>query len=174
MQNENLERKINEFAEGNEKAFDYIYEHTYKAVYFSILYLVKNKSEAEDLLQETYLRGLRSLSSYRRGTNFIGWLCTIGKNLAYNLLDKRKRELLTDFSEDFKFGVQETETPFVFDLAKTILSEEEFEILMLCQVAGYKRREVAKMLGIPIGTVTWKNNEALKKLKKELEKEDGI
>lgn len=42
---------------------------------------------------------------------------------------------------------------------------------MLCQTAGYKRREVAAMLNIPIGTVTWKNNEALKKLRKILEQE---
>ena len=42
---------------------------------------------------------------------------------------------------------------------------------MLCHVAGYKRREVAEMLGMPISTVTWKNNEALGKLKKYLEKE---
>lgn len=42
---------------------------------------------------------------------------------------------------------------------------------MLCHVAGYKRREVAEMLGMPIGTVTWKNNEALKKLRAKLEKE---
>ena len=39
---------------------------------------------------------------------------------------------------------------------------------MLCQVAGYKRREVAEMLDMPIGTVTWKNNEALKKLRQHL------
>ena len=58
-------------------------------------------------------------------------------------------------------------------MAAKVLAEDEYEILMLCQVAGYKRREVADMLKIPIGTVTWKNNEALKKLKAHLEKEDG-
>ena len=44
---------------------------------------------------------------------------------------------------------------------------------MLCQVAGYKRREVSTMLGIPIGTVTWRNNEALKKLKRQLEEDNA-
>ena len=63
--------------------------------------------------------------------------------------------------------------PFVFDAARKLLSEDEYEILMLCQVAGYKRREVAKMLDLSINTVTWKNNEALKKLRKYLEKEGG-
>ena len=40
---------------------------------------------------------------------------------------------------------------------------------MLCQVSGYKRREVAEMLSMPVATVTWKNNEALKKLKRQME-----
>ena len=57
--------------------------------------------------------------------------------------------------------------------AAKLLKEDEYEILMLCQVAGYRRREVAQMLGMPIGTVTWKNNEALKKLKAHLKKEGG-
>ena len=61
--------------------------------------------------------------------------------------------------------------PYIFDVAAKILTDEEYQIVMLCQVSGYKRREVADMLDMPIGTVTWKNNEALKKLKNHLEKE---
>ena len=64
--------------------------------------------------------------------------------------------------------------PYIFDLAAKVLDEEEYEIVMLCQVAGMKRREVAEMMGMPIGTVTWKNNEALKKLKNKLQSEDGV
>ena len=80
--------------------------------------------------------------------------------------------MATDFDEDsYKYGVQETELPYLFDLAAKILPEDEYQIVMLCQVSGYKRREVAAMLGMPIATVTWKNNQALKKLKKILEKE---
>ena len=88
---------------------------------------------------------------------------------------KHKREIPTDFeAEAYKFGSAEAAIPYIFDLAARVLTEEEYRILMLCQVSGYKRREVAQMLGIPIGTVTWKNNEALKKLKKQMEKEGGV
>ena len=66
------------------------------------------------------------------------------------------------------------EIPFVFEAAAKILAEDEYQILMLCQVAGYKRREVSEMLRLPVGTVTWKNNEALKKLKAFLVKEGGL
>ena len=76
-------------------------------------------------------------------------------------------------SEPYKYGTTDPSIPYIFDIASRVLKEDEYEIVMLCQVAGYKRREVAEMLGIPIGTVTWKNNEALKKLKQELTKEVG-
>ena len=172
MERDKLERKIAALAAGDKRAFDYIYEHTNRPVYFAILYIVKNKADAEDVLQETYVRALRALDSYAAGTNFIGWLVRIGKNLALNHLQRAGREVATDFTEQpWKYGAHEQELPYLFDLAAKVLTEDEYEILMLCQVAGYKRREAAQMLGMPIGTVTWKNNEALKKLRNVLEKE---
>ena len=172
MREEKLERKIAELRAGNSRAFDFIYEQTHRSVYFAIFYIVRDKMYAEDILQETYVRAIRSLDSYAAGTNFIGWLTAIGKNLAFNHVKRARREVSTDFDADaHKYGTAETELPYIFDLAAQILAEDEYKILMLCQVSGYKRREVAQMLHIPIGTVTWKNNEALKKLKAYLQKE---
>ena len=119
-------------------------------------------------MHDTYLKALANLSSYQGGTNFIGWLCKIGKNLALNYLEKRKREISTDFTEPFFGDGYEQETPYIFELAQKILSEEEYRIVMMCQGAGYKRREVAEILSQPIATITWKNNQALKKLKEKL------
>ena len=172
MKDEKLERHIAALRGGDAKAFDYIYERCSRAAYFTILYIVRDKMYAEDILQETFVRALKNLHQYTAGHNFICWLCAVGRSLALNHLKKYRRETPTDFDADaYKYGTQETELPFIFDAAAKILTEEEYEILMLCQVAGYKRREVAAMLGMPIGTVTWKNNEALKKLRKYLEKE---
>ena len=172
MREDKLERKISELKAGNSRAFDYIYEQTNRSVYFAVLYIVRDRMYAEDILQETYVRAIRSLDSYKAGTNFVGWLTVIGKNLALNHVKRAQREVSTDFDADaHKYGTAETELPYIFDLAAKILAEDEYEILMLCQVSGYKRREVAQMLHIPIGTVTWKNNEALKKLKAYLQKE---
>ena len=174
MFNDKLERAIAKFLNGDKTAFAYIYENTHNAVYFAALYVVKRKHEAEDIVQETYLKAVTNLSSYKTGTNFTAWLCKIAKNAALNYVKKHSREQLTDFEADsYKYGTYQTELPYIFDIAQKYLSEDEYEILMLCQVAGYKRREVSAMLGMPIGTVTWKNNEALKKLKKII-KEEGI
>ena len=167
-----LERYIERLKGGDNSAFDYIYEQTNRPVYFAVLYIVRDKMYAEDLLQETYVRAITNLGQYKAGTNFSAWLCTIGKSLALNHIKKYKREVFTDFDgESYKYGSQETDLPYIFDVAAKILAEDEYEILMLCQVAGYKRREVAEMLSLPIGTVTWKNNEALKKFKNHLLKE---
>ena len=176
MDSAKLERKVAEYRAGDGRAFDYIYECTNRTVYFAALYVVRDRAAAEDVTQETYLRALAALDSYAAGTNFAAWLTRIAKNLALNHVKKRGREQTTDFSDEAeirKYGTHETELPYIFDLAAKLLKEDEYEILMLCQVAGYRRREVAQMLGMPIGTVTWKNNEALKKLKAHLKKEGG-
>ena len=172
MKSAKLEKHIDALRAGDLRAFDALYEQTNRTVYFAALYIVRDKMHAEDILQETYVRALRSLDSYTPGTNFTAWLTRIAKNLALNHVKSAKRTNPTDFQEDsYKYGTQETHLPYVFDVAAKVLSEEEYNILMLCHVAGYKRREVAQMLQMPIGTVTWKNNEALKKLKKVLSEE---
>lgn len=174
MKHDRLEQKIAELKAGDTRAFDFIYERTNRSVYFAIFYIVRDKMYAEDLLQDTFVRAISSLHQYAPGTNFTAWLCAIGKSLALNHLKKYRREVPTDFEADaHKFGSGEADIPYIFDLAARVLTEDEYEIVMLCQVSRYKRREVAEMLGIPIGTVTWKNNEALKKLRAHLEKEGG-
>ena len=175
MKNDKLERNIARLKEGDMRVFDAVYEQTNRPVYFAVLYIVRDKMYAEDILQETFVRAISCIGQYRAGTNFIAWLCAIGRSLALNHLKKYGRETPTDFEADaHRYGTAETELPYVFSAAAKTLAEDEYEIMMLCQVAGYKRREVAEMLGMPIGTVTWKNNEALRKLKTCLEKEGSL
>ena len=174
MNSAELEKKVAQFMAGDRRAFDYIYEYTNRSVYFAALYILKCKTEAEDVMQETYMRALGAIDSYKTGTNFTAWLARIAKNLALNKVKRRSRETLSDFTSEAevrRYGTKETELPFIFDVAAEILTEEQYQIIMLCHVAGYKRREVAKIMDMPIGTVTWKNNEALKKLKIFLKKE---
>ena len=173
MDNKKLERKIEKLKKGDLKAFDYVYDYTNRIVYFSILKIMKDKTYAEDILQDTFIRALSCLSQYKKDTNFIGWICAIGKSLAINHLKKFRHEINVDFDlETYDYNPSENELPYIFDIARKRLSEDECKIIMLCHVSGYKRREVSMMLDMPIGTVTWKNNEALKKLKQYLEKED--
>lgn len=172
MKKLNFDQMVAAYLQGDTRAFDAIYEATNRTLYFRILYVVGDKQAAQDILHDTYLQAMTHLQSYRAGTNFMAWLSQIGRNLSLNHIKKRQREVLTDFADDFRYGTQEQECPYVFDLARRVLSEEEYQIVMLCQVAGYKRREVAQKLDMPLSTVTWKNNQALHKLQQHLQ-EDG-
>lgn len=172
--NDKLEKHVARLKDGDRSAFDYIYDRTNRSVWFAIFYIVRDKMHAEDIMQETYVKALSVIAQYRAGTNFVAWLRSIGRSLALNHLKKSAKEIPTDFDADaYKYGMKETELPLIFDIAARTLAEDEYEIVMLCHVAGYKRREVAEMMDMPVGTVTWKNNEALKKLRAVLEKEGG-
>ena len=57
------------------------------------------------------------------------------------------------------------------DLAAKVLDEKSFKVVVLCAIDGYKRREVAEMLEMPIGTVTWIYNKSIETLRQALEKE---
>lgn len=172
MSNEKLEFCVKRFKAGDKESFNYIYDATYKPAYFSVLYIMCNKRAAEDVLHDAYLKAMQNIDKYKEGTNFVAWLSTIARNTAINELKKSKREVLTDFNEEsYRYGVAETEVPYVFELAAKHLPEDEYQVVMLCQVAGYKRREVAEMLNMPVATVTWKNNKALATLKEILERD---
>ena len=70
------------------------------------------------------------------------------------------------------FGISEPDTyGELIDLAKRLLADDEFSILMLVTACGYKRKEIGKMLDMPISTVTWKYKNALLKMRNALEKE---
>ena len=137
MKSAKLEKHIDALRAGDLRAFDALYEQTNRTVYFAALYIVRDKMYAEDILQETYVRALRSLDSYTPGTNFTAWLTRIAKNLALNHVKSAKRTIPTDFQEDsYKYGTQETHLPYIFDVAAKVLSEEEFYSMIgqnLCQ-----------------------------------------
>lgn len=167
-----LAENIKKFKNGEIDAFDCIYKDTYRLVYLKAFYYMRDNSLAEDITQETFIKAFKNINYYQDGTNFTAWLTTISKNLSLNYLKKYEREADTDFNIDsYKYGVEEKTENGILDTAVRVLSEEEYQIVTMCHISGYKRREVAELLKIPIGTVTWKNNEALKKLKIAYEKE---
>lgn len=169
----NLDEQMNQLASGDMSALEGIYRETRRAVYYTALSVVKERMLAEDVMQSCYLAVARSANQYKAGTNARAWIVKIARNLALNLVKKRKRELFVDERETpslFVSGGAE-EYGFVIDCARRNLSDENFTILMLAAVEGYKRREIAQILEIPLPTVTWKYHRALKELRATLAKE---
>ncbi len=166
-----LDRLITKFIEGEASAFDEIYERTRKPVYYTALSVLRDRWLAEDVMQATYLAVLQNIGSYKAGTNAVAWIVTIAKNKALNLKKSRLREQPVDEREnELMFGTAQPDAyGELTDLARRILDDDEFSVLMLITACGYKRREIAAMLGMPTSTVSWKYGNALEKMRRALE-----
>ncbi len=137
----------------------------FDSLYNFARWIARDAHEAEDIVQETYLKALRGFSSFQQGTNFRAWMFRILKNTFLSSRSKLDRRMTVDF--DFEeVGVElavEHETPDsilmrrsdIYLLRKAIesLPSNSSEVLILCEVEEMSYREIADILAIPIGTV---------------------
>lgn len=168
-----LDKFIKRFINGDASAFDEIYNRTRKSVYYVALSILRDKALAEDVMQTTYMRVLKNIQSYTLGSNASAWIIKISKNEALNVRNVRMREQSVDeYENPSLFGTDEPDTyGELIDLAKRLLADDEFSILMLVTACGYKRKEIGKMLDMPTPTVTWKYQNALLKMRNALKQE---
>ena len=134
----------------------------------------QNDTSPEDVVQDAYISALGHLDSYDGGS-FLAWLTTIAKRTALNAVKKNAREIATDLAENeamFAAGGDPAEGAGLIAAAEKLLPPDDYEIVIMCAVAGYRRREVAKIKGMPVSTVSHRYKSALSKLKKYLEEEE--
>jgi RNA polymerase sigma-70 factor (ECF subfamily) len=128
-------------------------------------WLTQNREEAEDLVQETYVKALKGFSSFQLGTNFRAWMYRILRNtfLTSRTGLRATSTVPLDSDEDGPELAVENETPETTLLKR---SDSELvqgaindlpvhyrEILLLCEVEEMSYQEIAETLSIPIGTV---------------------
>ena len=161
-----LDEQIQKIAAGDMTAFDPLYEETKGTVFYIALSILRERSLAEDVMQTCYLKVIRYAGKYRQGTNAAAWIARIAKNEALDLKRKRAREHLVDTGEsEYLFPTYTVdESSHLIDIARKVLKDGEFSVVMLV-AEGYKRREIAEMLKVPLPTVTWRYNHAIKKLR---------
>jgi len=139
---------------------------------FSQLYnfahwLAQNREEAEDLVQETYVKALRGFASFQPGTNFRAWIYRILRNTFLTSRTGLKATMTVPLGEEDEGPVADaatdTQTPEAIlidrdhqDLLRSALEElplRHREIVLLCEVEEMSYQEIADTLSIPIGTV---------------------
>lgn len=158
-------RIVEGLKKGYEEAFEECYYQYKNLVYYVIIKIVHKKELAEELVQDTFIKMYQSINSFD-GRYFQAWLLTIAKNLAINEIKKQKIEI--EFSDYLVLEELETNTKMrdlLYDL-ESILNPKEYEIFILRIIYDMKQKEIAEFLNIPIGTVGWSYQEALKKVKK--------
>ena len=140
------------------------------SLYNYAVHMTMNATDAEDLVQETYLKAYRFFDSFERGTNCKAWLFKILKNNYINRFRKDAKEpgmvdydVIKDFYhtiKDVQSDTTETESDYFHSLlheevyqALQTLPEEFREVIQLCDIEGFTYEEIANMVESPIGTV---------------------
>jgi len=138
------------------------------ALHHVALRLTRNRAEAEDVVQEAFLRAFRSFDRFNPGTNCRAWLFTILRNVFLNRVRSKGREVLeaemggpdqlemaTDTQVDRNPEEQFLQTMLHGDVDRALatLPLAFREVVMLVDIEGLTYREVAEVVGCPIGTV---------------------
>jgi RNA polymerase sigma-70 factor (ECF subfamily) len=138
----------------------------FEPLYNYARWLTHDPIEAEDLVQETYLKGLRGFGSFAPGTNFRAWMYRILRNTFLTSRSGLRAVPPLSIDEDPEAyeQISETETPeslyFARADSETLRRTMEAlplpfrEVLVLSDVENMSYREIAETLSIPIGTVT--------------------
>ena len=156
------------------------------ALYNFAYYLVKNETDANDLVQETCLKAYRFADSYEENSNAKAWLFRILKNAFINEYRKRKsRPTQVDIEDVTTYG-KEADTPYsgsvdlreeMFDTmlgdevttAVNLLPTDFRMVILLCDIEGFSYEEIAEIVEVPIGTVRSRIFRARNMLKEKLQ-----
>lgn len=173
--NEDLLKQV---GEGSQEAFKKLYENTDKALYGFILSILRNSYDAEEVMQETYMKIWTSASGYQAQGKPLAWMFTIARNLCYMKFREQKyqadvglEELNQGENGEFCPQIESAADKLVLQAALRALKEEERQIVLLKNSSGLKHREIAQIMGMPLATVLSKYNRAMKKLEHYLREE---
>jgi RNA polymerase sigma-70 factor (ECF subfamily) len=155
-------------------------------LYSAALRLTRNPSDAEDLVQEAYLRAYRGFSGFQEGTNLRAWMYRILTNTFINSYRKKQRQPQTVSDEDIedwylydRLGDSAAEASAETSVLERIPDEdvqralealpEQFRMAVwLADVEGFSYKEIAEILDVPIGTVMSRLHRGRKSLQKAL------
>ncbi len=157
------------------------------SLYGAAMRMTRNRSDAEDLVQETYLRAYRGFAGFQEGTNLKAWLYRILTNSYINTYRKKQRQPQTvegpdDIDEWYlfdKLGGRNVEVSAETEVLDKIPDEavkaaleslpENFRLpVLLADVEGFSYKEIAEIMDTPIGTVMSRLHRGRKALQKAL------
>lgn len=165
-------------------------------LYGGALRMTRNPQDAEDLLQETYLKAYKSFGSFKEGTNLKAWLYRIMTNTYINTYRKKQRqpaqtptEEITDYqlyttSSHDSTGLRSAEVEALQNMpngriseAMNQLSDDYRMVVYYADIEGLAYKEIAEIMDTPLGTVMsrlHRGRKQLRELLKDVARDQGI
>lgn len=150
---------------GNQAAFEKIYSELKNPIYTIILRITKNRTQSEDIFQEVFVKLYQSppKPSIKKPR---AYLFAMARNLA---IDSMRKQMHTVNIEDIENAVHAppNDLPLKMDIDDALKSLvlQECEIVTLHINGGLKFREIAEIMNMPLGTVLWKYQKSISKLR---------
>jgi len=142
------------------------------AAYNLARWLTRSETDAEDIVQEAYLRAFKFFSGFH-GANSRAWLLKIVRHTCYTWLQQnRAHELAIEFDEDLHSGESENPETIVLETVNTYLLKRALEALppefreavILRELEGFSYKDIAVIAEVPVGTVMSRLARARKRL----------
>jgi RNA polymerase sigma-70 factor, ECF subfamily len=160
------------------ESFEMLAMPMFASLYNFAHWLTHNREEAEDLVQEAYLKALKGFASFQQGTNFRAWMYRIVRN---TFLTSRsglsvKMTMPLDREEDAVGPPSDTPEAVLLARADQQMVQSALErlpvqfreVILLCDVEEMSYQEIAEIIGIPIGTVMSRLSRARKSMRELL------
>ena len=179
-----FDKAMKKMQKGDRNALKGIYSDYVGYIYSCIYNVVKNRENAEDLTGDFFLKLWDISGNYKPGGGHRAWMARIARNMSIDFLRKRKRETLTDTMGDAAdreneggngATIYDTETnsPVEDEVISDIsikeallkLTDEEREVINMKIMGDLTFREISEIMNLSMGTVTWKYQSAIKKLR---------
>ncbi len=164
---------------GNDAAFTVLVTRYKHIVAKTVIGMLGDCAEADDVGQETFVRFYKSINNFRGDSGLGTYLTRIAINLSLNELKRRKRKQLFFHSynnerqieiADVNLDFENNDTKEIIDMAIKTLKPEHRSVVILRLVNGYSTKETAEILNVPVGTVLSRLSRAQVKLQEILKK----
>ncbi len=162
-----LEALILQIGNNDLNALEKLYDNTRVDVFKFALSILKNKDDAEDVMQDTYVNINKYASNYKSNGKPLSYILTITKNLSLNKIKARKNNVdIIDYENILSVDNNKGFNLLLIKGMFEILTEEERKIIMLATIENYKFKEIANMLDLNLSTTLSKYHRGVKKIKK--------
>jgi len=160
---------------GDSGSFEELAMPLFARLYNFACWLTRDRTAAEDLVQETFMKALKGFASFQQGTNFRAWIYRILRNAFLNSQAGLQASVSLDAGDDAPLEPSTAETPESLLLAR--LESESIqaalhelpmnfrEIVLLCDFEEMSYQEISLAIGIPIGTVMSRLSRARKAMR---------